>query len=108
VELYDTDELTYHGGLRVSFCMQLMGAAARIEREIPTIGWPFLLLHGDDDKLCDIKGSKMMYEKASAADKKLKVRSVAYRTFDGTAWYNTVKEHEIIPSTQTSTSFILK
>ncbi|XP_034393579.1 monoglyceride lipase isoform X1 [Cyclopterus lumpus] len=78
VEAYDTDELNNHGGVRVSFAMQLMGATARIEREIPTISWPFLLLHGDDDKLCDIRGSKMMYEKTPGADKKLKVFEGGY------------------------------
>ncbi|KAM6925429.1 monoglyceride lipase isoform 1-T1 [Xenentodon cancila] len=78
VEAYDTDELNYHGRLRVSFGMQLMGAAARIEREIPSISWPFLLLHGDDDKLCDIRGSKTMYENAASSDKKIKVYEGGY------------------------------
>ena len=73
VEAYDADELNYHGGVRVSFGMQLMGAAARIEREIPSIGWPFLLLHGDADKLCHISGSKLMYDNAPSSDKKIKV-----------------------------------
>ncbi|XP_029012077.1 monoglyceride lipase isoform X2 [Betta splendens] len=78
VEAYDADELIYHGGMRVSFAMQLMGAVNRIERELPTISWPFLLLHGGDDKLCDIRGSQTMYEKASTADKKIKVYEGAY------------------------------
>ncbi|XP_011475140.2 monoglyceride lipase isoform X2 [Oryzias latipes] len=78
VEAYDNDELNYHGRLRVSFGIQLMGAAERIEREIPSISWPFLILHGDDDKLCDIRGSKMMHEKAASSDKKLKIYEGAY------------------------------
>uniref|UniRef100_A0A671YTF0 Monoglyceride lipase n=1 Tax=Sparus aurata TaxID=8175 RepID=A0A671YTF0_SPAAU len=78
VEAYDTDELNFHGGMRVSFGMQLMGAAARIEREIPSISWPFLLLHGDADKLCDIRGSRMMHENAPSSDKKLKVYDGGY------------------------------
>ncbi|KAL3067794.1 hypothetical protein OYC64_022140 [Pagothenia borchgrevinki] len=78
VEAYDADELNFHGGMRVSFAMQLMGAAARIEREIPSISWPFLLLHGDADKLCDIRGSKLMYENAASCDKKFKVFEGAY------------------------------
>ena len=73
MEAYDADELNFHGGMRVSFGMQLMGAAARIERHIPDITWPFLLLHGNADKLCDIRGSQMMYEKAQSSDKELKV-----------------------------------
>ncbi|XP_026189346.1 monoglyceride lipase isoform X2 [Mastacembelus armatus] len=78
VEAYDADELNFHGGMRVSFGMQMMGAVARIEREIPSIRWPFLLLHGDADKLCDIRGSKMMYENAPSSDKQLKVYEGAY------------------------------
>ncbi|XP_008282942.1 monoglyceride lipase isoform X1 [Stegastes partitus] len=78
VEAYDTDELNFHGGVRVSFGMQMMGAAARIEREIPSISWPFLLIHGDADKLCDIRGSNMMYENASSSDKKIKVYEGGY------------------------------
>ncbi|XP_061760852.1 monoglyceride lipase isoform X1 [Nerophis ophidion] len=78
VEAYDNDELNFHGGLRVSFGMQLMGAVARIERTIPTIGWPFLLLHGDADNLCDIRGSRLMFEKSPSSDKKLKVYEGGY------------------------------
>lgn len=73
VEAYDADELNFHGGMRVSFAMQLMGAVNRIERDIPSISWPFMILHGDDDKLCCISGSKTMYETAPSSDKKIKV-----------------------------------
>ncbi|XP_072571697.1 monoglyceride lipase-like isoform X2 [Paramormyrops kingsleyae] len=73
VESYDKDELNHHGGLSVAFAMQLVGAARLIERAIPTVTWPFLLLHGDADKLCNISGSHMMLEKAQSTDKQLKV-----------------------------------
>lgn len=79
VAAYDNDELNFHGGMRVSFGMQLMGATARIEREIASISWPFLLLHGDADKLCDIRGSKMMFENAPSTDKRLKVWTRTYK-----------------------------
>lgn len=78
VEAYDRDQLNFHGGVRVSFGMQLMGAAAHIERQIPDIAWPFLLLHGDADKLCDITGSQVMFERAQSTDKKLKVYEGGY------------------------------
>lgn len=73
MEAYDNDELNYHGGMRVSFGVQLMGAVARIEKEIPSISWPFLLLHGDADRLCDIRGSMTMHQDSPSTDKKLKV-----------------------------------
>uniref|UniRef100_A0A8C6S8N2 Monoglyceride lipase n=2 Tax=Neogobius melanostomus TaxID=47308 RepID=A0A8C6S8N2_9GOBI len=78
VEAYDSDELVYHGGMRVSFGIQLMGAVSRIEREVPNMHWPFYLLHGDADKLCDIRGSHMMYEGAPSSDKRLKVYEGGY------------------------------
>ncbi|XP_068605814.1 monoglyceride lipase [Brachionichthys hirsutus] len=78
VEAYDADELNFHGGMRVSFAMQLMGATARIERELPSISWPFLLLHGDADKLTDIGGSMMMYKNAASIDKNIKVYEGGY------------------------------
>ncbi|KAL1021379.1 hypothetical protein UPYG_G00012550 [Umbra pygmaea] len=78
VEEYDSDELNHHGGMRVSFAMQLLGATERIEREIPAIRWPFLILHGDVDKLCDIGGSQMMFDQALSTDKKIKVFDGAY------------------------------
>ncbi|XP_015203420.1 monoglyceride lipase isoform X2 [Lepisosteus oculatus] len=78
VEAYDSDALNNHGGVRISFGMQLMNAATKIEKALPNIAWPFLLLHGDADKLCDIKGSQVMYEKAQSLDKKLKVYNGAY------------------------------
>lgn len=73
MESYDTDKLNHHGGLSVAFAMQLVGAARLVERAIPTVTWPFLLLHGDADKLCNISGSYMMLEKAQSIDKQLKV-----------------------------------
>uniref|UniRef100_A0A1A8PLE0 Monoglyceride lipase n=1 Tax=Nothobranchius rachovii TaxID=451742 RepID=A0A1A8PLE0_9TELE len=78
VEAYNNDELNYHGRLRVSFGMQLMVATERIEKEIPNIKCPFLILHGDADKLCDIQGSKMMYENAPSSDKRIKLYDGGY------------------------------
>ncbi|KAK1801124.1 hypothetical protein P4O66_022827 [Electrophorus voltai] len=78
VEAYESDELVYHGGMRVSFGMQLMAASTRIESEIPNITWPFFLLHGDADRICDIRGSNAMYNQATSTDKKLKVYEGGY------------------------------
>ncbi|XP_076133285.1 monoglyceride lipase isoform X3 [Alosa pseudoharengus] len=57
---------------------QLMEAANRIQRLLPDITWPFLLLHGDVDKLCDISGSQLMYDQAKSSDKTLKIYEGAY------------------------------
>jgi pimeloyl-ACP methyl ester carboxylesterase len=40
-----------------------------------TIGFqivlPFLILHAEDDRLCDVEGSRLMYKKAKSKDKHL-------------------------------------
>lgn len=81
MEAYDTDELNHHGGLRVSLGIQLMNAAARIEKELSNITWPFFILHGDADKLCDIRGSHLMYNEAKTTDKKMKVNHAHSQKF---------------------------
>ncbi|XP_028679857.1 monoglyceride lipase isoform X1 [Erpetoichthys calabaricus] len=78
VEDYEADELNYRGGLRISFGMQLMSATTKIEKALPDISWPYLLLHGTGDKLCDIKGSQLFFEKSQSVDKTLKVYEGAY------------------------------
>jgi alpha-beta hydrolase superfamily lysophospholipase len=32
---------------------------------------PFLILHAEEDKLCDVEGSRLMYKKAKSKDKQL-------------------------------------
>ncbi len=34
---------------------------------------PFAVLHAEQDKLCNVQGSRLLYEKAQVKDKKLKV-----------------------------------
>ena len=34
---------------------------------------PFLILHGDQDKLCNVEGSRLLYKRAVADDKRLKI-----------------------------------
>ena len=48
-------------------------AMAEIEKRMPEIKLPFLILHGDEDKLCLIDGSTIMQEKARSQDKTLSV-----------------------------------
>ena len=45
---------------------------------------PFLILHGEEDTVCSIKGSKKLMEEAQVRDKTL-------RTFPG-AWHNLFRE----------------
>ncbi|CAI5767382.1 Hypothetical predicted protein [Podarcis lilfordi] len=78
VDSYTTDPLIYHGGMKVSFVIQLLNAIAKIERALPKLTLPLLVLHGSPDKLCDIKGSYLLMDTAPSQDKTLKVYDEAY------------------------------
>ncbi|KAM8930815.1 monoglyceride lipase [Pelodytes ibericus] len=78
VETYMTDPLVYHGGMKVSFAVQLLNATSRVERALPQFKFPVLLLHGTADKLCDIRGSQLMMDTVPSEDKTLKVYEDAF------------------------------
>ncbi|NWY25987.1 MGLL lipase, partial [Pheucticus melanocephalus] len=78
IESYTSDPLVYHGGVKVSFVIQLMNAIARIERALPKLTLPILVLHGSSDKLCDIRGSYLLMDTVQSQDKTLKVYEEAY------------------------------
>uniref|UniRef100_A0A669P1J0 Monoglyceride lipase n=1 Tax=Phasianus colchicus TaxID=9054 RepID=A0A669P1J0_PHACC len=78
MESYTSDPLVYHGGMKVSFVIQLMNAITRIERALPKLTLPILVLHGSSDKLCDIKGSYLLMDTVQSQDKTLKVYEEAY------------------------------
>ena len=48
-------------------------AFEKIKQLIPTIEWPFLVVHGDGDKLTYIGGSKLLEKEAKSEDKEIKV-----------------------------------
>ncbi|XP_068108841.1 monoglyceride lipase isoform X2 [Hyperolius riggenbachi] len=78
VEGYSTDPLVYHGGMKVSFGVQLLNATARVEKALPHFKVPLILFHGTADKLCDIRGSRLMMDTIPSEDKTLKVYENAF------------------------------
>ncbi|XP_022377186.1 monoglyceride lipase isoform X3 [Enhydra lutris kenyoni] len=78
VELYNTDPLICRAGLKVCFGIQLLNAISRVERALPKLTLPFLLLQGSADRLCDSKGAYLLMESAKSQDKTLKIYEGAY------------------------------
>ncbi|XP_072329154.1 monoglyceride lipase-like isoform X1 [Scyliorhinus torazame] len=78
VKNFENDPLNYHGPYRVKFTVEVLQAVAKLEKVLPSITWPMLILHGDADKLCDIRGSFLLYKKASSTDKTLKIFSKCF------------------------------
>lgn len=78
VDLYITDPLICRAGLKVCFGIQLLNAVSRVERALPKLTLPFLLLQGSADRLCDSKGAYLLMESAKSQDKTLKIYEGAY------------------------------
>lgn len=78
VDLYNTDPLICRAGMKVCFGMQLLNAVSRVERALPRLTLPFLLLQGSADRLCDSKGAYLLMESAKSQDKTLKIYEGAY------------------------------
>lgn len=78
VDIYNADPLICHAGLKVCFGIQLLNAVSRVERAMPRLTLPFLLLQGSADRLCDSKGAYLLMESAKSQDKTLKIYEGAY------------------------------
>ncbi|MDP2435678.1 MAG: lysophospholipase [archaeon] len=72
VELYCTDPLVYHGGIRARWGNEVLRAMQAVARDYQKVTWPFLLLHGGDDCITHISGSLDFFEHVPSTDKVLK------------------------------------
>ncbi|XP_014652251.1 PREDICTED: monoglyceride lipase [Ceratotherium simum simum] len=78
VDIYNADPLICRAGLKVCFGIQLLNAVSRVERALPKLTLPFLLLQGSADRLCDSKGAYLLMESSKSQDKTLKIYEGAY------------------------------
>src|SRR3989338_7281797 len=72
VELYSTDPLVYHGGIRARWGNEVLRAMRNVSHNYAMVTWPFLLLHGGDDRITHISGSIDFFEHVPSTDKILK------------------------------------
>jgi alpha-beta hydrolase superfamily lysophospholipase len=73
VNAYVCDPLVYRGKIRARLGVELIKAMDTIKQQISEIHLPILVMHGSADRLSNPKGSQMLYQKASSADKTLKI-----------------------------------
>ncbi|XP_055958475.1 monoglyceride lipase [Patella vulgata] len=73
VKKYSDDPLVHHGGLKAKWGLCMINTLKYIEDHLTDITWPFLNLHGEEDKIVDVQGSREMDEKAQSKDKTLKI-----------------------------------
>lgn len=70
---YEADPCCYHGGTPARTGHQILQSTAYVQRECGAIKVPMLITHGGADKLSDPKGSQLLYDRISSADKTLKI-----------------------------------
>ncbi len=78
VEAYDNDPLNYRGGILARTGAEILKSTKKISAQASEITLPILIMHGTSDKLADVSGSEMLYEKVSSEDKTLKLYEGLY------------------------------
>jgi len=73
VDAYDTDPLNYRGGILARTGAELLNSTKKISAHASAISLPILIMHGTSDKLADVSGSEMLFEKVASKDKTLKL-----------------------------------
>ena len=73
VEAYRTDPLVHHGKLPVRTVAEIAAATEAFPEQVGSLTLPLLLVHGSEDRLVSVQGSRMVYERASSADKTLEI-----------------------------------
>jgi acylglycerol lipase len=73
VQAYRTDPLVHHGKLPVRTVAEIAAATEAFPEQVASLTLPLLLVHGSEDRLVSVQGSRMVHERASSEDKTLKI-----------------------------------
>jgi acylglycerol lipase len=73
VEAYRSDPLVHHGKLPVRTVAEIAAATESFPGQVASLTLPLLLVHGSEDRLAPVRGSRMVYERASSLDKTLEI-----------------------------------
>ncbi len=71
MEAYVNDGLIYNKGIKARLGLELLKSMKHVSNYFSKITLPVLLMHGTDDKISDINGSRNMYENVKSEDKKI-------------------------------------
>lgn len=69
VRKYINDPLVYIEGIYASTGYQMLNQSKILQEQLSRFDYPFLIMHGTDDSLADIKGSEKLYELSPSEDK---------------------------------------
>ncbi|XP_015930038.1 monoglyceride lipase [Parasteatoda tepidariorum] len=80
VEVMQNDPMRFKSYWQVRPILALIEGAEEITKRTEEVQVPFLLFHGDDDKICHVNGSANFHEKAQSKDKTFKVYPGGYHS----------------------------
>jgi alpha-beta hydrolase superfamily lysophospholipase len=72
VQAYNTDPLVYHGRVPAGIGRALLQVGETMPRRAPALTAPLLVVHGTDDRLIPIEGSRRLVECVGSTDVELK------------------------------------
>jgi alpha-beta hydrolase superfamily lysophospholipase len=70
---YVGDPLVYKGKISARLGAEMIDAMSKIEADAAKIKLPVLLMHGADDGLTSVDGSRLLHARIASADKTLKI-----------------------------------
>ena len=78
VERYDNDPQIYRGGVISRTGAEILAATRHIQEKMEAINVPVLIMHGTADQITDPVGSEQLHQRATSADKTLKLYNGFY------------------------------
>jgi acylglycerol lipase len=78
VAAYENDPLVHHGRLPAGIAKALIAVGETMPQRAAAITAPLLVVHGEEDKLIPVKGSRHLMECVGSKDKELKVYPKLY------------------------------
>ncbi|MBA0813742.1 hypothetical protein Gohar_027566, partial [Gossypium harknessii] len=63
----------YKGRLRLNTANELLNTSLEVEQRLHEVSFPFLVLHGGEDKVTDKAVSQQLYNDAASSDKSFKL-----------------------------------
>ncbi len=73
VRAYDEDPACYRGGILARTGAELLQALLQIQASMEAVRVPLYIMHGTADRLTNLEGSRLLYSRAAAPDKTLKL-----------------------------------
>ncbi|XP_078690470.1 monoglyceride lipase-like [Branchiostoma floridae x Branchiostoma belcheri] len=70
--MYENDPFIFKEGIKLRAAHQLLNGIQETRQRLHEVDCPFLVLHGENDTITDIVGSRELYEQARSQDKQMK------------------------------------